>query len=137
MSIYKRKTLTEVDLDNIRIELSARQTLIAENDLDNIQVLRATRKFKLHDDPVCDFCGDHHPLYCYASSRTSTGEYRECWRWCACADCADAVEAMDWGHLEKKIADWLSIRVKNYPYMVLSEIAHRVFQEFKRYAVPE
>lgn len=52
--------------------------------------------------PCCDCCGADDPIYLYSSERMITGEWLRCWRWAACATCAELIEAGRWSDLRER-----------------------------------
>ena len=91
--VYVREPLTTADVDQLRVNLSSQVR-------------------KLSPDPVCDFCGDPHPVWRYAANRMSTGEWRACWRWLACDGCGVAIEAGEWATVESRVREKLRQMVK-------------------------
>lgn len=54
--------------------------------------------------PVCDFCGEHAPAWLYAADRMSTGARVQCWRWAACPECSELVDADAWFRMVERLA---------------------------------
>lgn len=82
--VYLKKRLDEEGVDSMRVNL-------------------AMRKLKLSAEPVCDFCGDPQPTFVYASYKMSTGETAQCWRWCACEACSQAIDSDDFVTVETRM----------------------------------
>jgi hypothetical protein len=107
---------------------------LAKEDIDTIRQNLLHRRVKLSNEPCCDFCGDSSPIWQYAAIRMSTGEYRECWRWLACVDCADAIESDEMGRIEDKLILWLEKKFPEVSQSVLRLIVRHALQEFHLYA---
>jgi hypothetical protein len=116
-NFYLRKRLTPKTLRDIRARL-------------------ATRFHKLNEEPSCDFCGSIEPKFVYAATRMSSGAPIETWRWCACDDCAEAIESHNWGKIENKIVDLLLSRFKNAARDLMATVAQQALKEFHQYAKP-
>jgi hypothetical protein len=112
---YIKKEITEADLDRMRIALSV-------------------RSLKLRPEPSCDFCGSTEPKFVYAAVRLSTGEFVANWRWCACADCSQAVDADNWKLIEDKLIKWLRPKFPGVTKGKLRIVAKRALLDFNLYA---
>lgn len=110
---YKRKLLTEPELDEMRIALSVRRE-------------------KVSPEPCCEFCG-HPPVWRYGAVRMQSGEFRRCWRWCACGECAHAIERNDWMHIENKMVSIIRLLFPLYTRAALHKAVHMQLQEFHLY----
>lgn len=115
---YLKKRLDEEGTDMMRINLSVRER-------------------KLSAEPVCDFCGDEHPVFVYASTRMSTGETQQCWRWCACEICSTAIDVEDWNTVEsrliRRLSDLLPSLMRGSP-LILKSVKYAL-EDFKHYVV--
>jgi hypothetical protein len=112
---YDREPLNAADLDSMRINLSVQPA-------------------KLHPEPCCDFCGNTHPVYKYASKRMSTGQWRHCWRWLACEDCDQAIQAGEWNRIISKIVAWLQQKMPiAQPMAQLAAVT--AMKDFDRYVI--
>jgi hypothetical protein len=94
---YLRKQIDETD------EAAARINLSQKEDVRTAALDTPASKMRVLPTPQCDWCADGVPLYVYASSRTSTGEFRQCWRWMACAKCNRDIENGNWSALERRV----------------------------------
>ena len=122
---YVKELLTAADMDQLRVNLSR-------------------RKVKLSPDPVCDFCGDTHPVWRYAATRMSTGEWQRCWRWLACGPCSNAVDSGDWlvvgRRVRKKLRTMVTVIVMGgdgaelFTEPILTASVRAVLREFHEYA---
>lgn len=114
--MYVKKYLDEEAIDGMRLNLAAQER-------------------KLSPEPVCDFCGDPKPLFVYAAWKMSTGEMRDCWRWCACGDCSHAVDMESWEVIEAKVLHRLHglLPVSKGSPLILSAVRLAI-EEFHRYA---
>jgi len=113
--MYRKKHLSETDLDNMRINL-------------------VFRRYRLSEEPHCDFCGNANPVYCYAAIRMSTGEWKNNWRWCACEECSAAVDNGNWRRVEEKVMKWLKSKFPNTPDDLLRYPIRDAMAEFMIYA---
>lgn len=115
---YLKKRLDDESKDWMRVNLSVRDK-------------------KLSAEPVCDFCGDPHPIFVYGSHRMATGETQQCWRWCACQICSDAIDKEDWDTLQaralRRLNEMMPSVMKGSP-LILSAIRYAL-QEFRSYVV--
>lgn len=96
----------------------------------------AVKKYqrKVSNKISCDFCGEPHPIFVYAATRMSTGEVKECWRWCACWKCYLLVETNDWDAIRKQLVEWMRKVTPHVPRHLAEQAAHKSFQEFIDYA---
>ena len=111
--------------------------LITAEDLDNMRIALSGRELKLRPEPSCDFCGSEKPMFIYAAVRLSTGEFVANWRWCACADCSQAVDADNWKVIEDKLVKWLRPRFPEMARMELRAVAKMALMEFNLYVERE
>ena len=72
--------------------------------VDTMRISLSVQAVKLSSEPVCDFCGHSVPVWVYGSRRMSTGEFVDCWRWTACQECSNMVDADEWEKVEKRTA---------------------------------
>ena len=70
----------------------------------NLMSLPAKQRFMGRSSPQCDFCSGANPEFMYAASRTTAGEIRDCWRWCARRECHAAITANDYKKLYERAA---------------------------------
>jgi hypothetical protein len=90
----------------------------------------------IQSPPVCDFCALHAPAFVYAATQTSAGQKIECWRWCACPDCAAQVESDNFVPLIMQITNMLSQKMGALiPPKVLRQAADQSLGEFRKYAI--
>lgn len=68
----------------------------------NLAKLPASRRFKGKTNVQCDFCANDNPVFQYAASRMADGRPIQCWRWCACRGCHEAITQNDWKELERR-----------------------------------
>ncbi len=117
---YLKKQLDAIDRDEMRITLSAQIS-------------------KLSSEPVCDFCGNGHPVAVYASARMSTGETKKCWRWTACDICEMLIDSSQWGLIEKQIEHRLIQLYESIGRPVPDNLIHfavkGALEEFHRFAI--
>lgn len=110
-----------------------------EEGTDTMRINLAMREKKLSAEPVCDFCGDPVPVFVYASTKMATGEIEQCWRWCACQVCSDAVDIDDWPVVEARLlhrlTGMLPTIVKGSP-LILSAV-RMALEEFHRFSIHE
>lgn len=86
--------------------------------------------------PVCDFCALHAPQWMYAASQTQGGVKVECWRWCACPDCADRVERQDWAALIRAIEEMMHAKLPMIPRLMCRQAADRALGDLHAYGLP-
>ncbi len=115
---YLKKELSTTAIDDIRISLSVQ-----------------TRK--LSPEPVCDFCGRETPIYVYAATKMSTGEERDCWRWCACLGCSTLIDLNDWDALRARVAFKLQEMVPGIPKKLATQAVDLALAQFHEYAVTD
>ena len=114
---YLKRNVTSEDLDRIRINLSVRE-------------------LKLREEPSCDFCGSHEPVFIYAAKRMSTGQWIFNWRWMACEDCSLAVDNNTWKPIEDKVIKFLRSRgFAEAPDNILRDAARMSIAQFIIYAI--
>jgi hypothetical protein len=116
--MYLKKFLTEKATDAARIALSVRDR-------------------KWSSDPVCDFCADPKPIVIYASSRSSTGENGQVWRWTACETCEKLIDIDQWSAIQDRMMLVLRRRasMRDTPAPLLRQAVMHTLAEFHRYAV--
>ena len=108
--------------------------LLNEKDLDAMRIALSVLDLKLGPEPCCDFCGYTPPMYVFSSSRMSTGEYRRCWRWCACLSCSRYIDAGQFEPIKDKIMEWAASRIPGMSEKSLRNAAEISFNEFIAYA---
>jgi hypothetical protein len=101
---------------------------------DTLRANLSVREKKLSAEPVCDFCGDH-PVVIYAASRMSTGQIRQCWRWCACPTCERLVDSDQWAEVQNRLISKLMKMLPGMPRKLVASAAGVSLHEFIRYAV--
>lgn len=84
---------------------------------------------KLGPLPVCDFCADKNPVWCYAANRTTRGIPTPCWRWCACETCADLVTTNNWTVLKSRIVRRL-VKIGIARSHILEAAVTVIFEDF-------
>jgi hypothetical protein len=101
---------------------------------DDMRINLSAEKRKLSPEPVCDFCGAPDPVWIYGSRKMSTGEFTDCWRWTACQECSDMVDANQWDKVEKKVDSKLKF-LSFVPMPQLREVARAVLKDFHIFAI--
>jgi hypothetical protein len=103
-----------------------------ELDVVTLQTCRAS----LDHPPICDFCGDPHPMFIYAASRMSSGLFTDCWRWCACWTCSHAIENREWDLIEATMVIKLRKTMSSMiPATYIMRAVHKALEEFHTYAI--
>lgn len=105
--------------------------------IDLAQVAHTLQQYpgpKLGVGPVCDFCGDAVPKFQYAAKRMSTGEWRDCWRWLACLECSELVDAEKWDEVKLRIkASLVAVYGVTAPDRLIDKAVEESFKQL-RYA---
>lgn len=117
---YLKKPLDTAGRDAMRINLSVQPK-------------------KISPEPVCDFCGSKNPLVVYASSRMSTGEIQNCWRWTACGVCETLIDSEQWREVELRIENRLIQAYREVNLQIPEDLIHlavkMALEQFHRYAL--
>jgi hypothetical protein len=89
------------------------------------------RAAMLNKPPICDFCGQRENAvkYLYQASRTSYGTDQKCWRWCACADCAQVIEHGTLKQVAERLASFLDPIVPQEVRLAAAQAALVSFEE--------
>lgn len=136
---YLRKPVDQID------EQAARANLSGKQDARTAPEGTPATEMRIAPTPQCDWCADGVPLYVYASSRMSTGEFRQCWRWMACLKCNRDIENGNWAALERRararfklfLGDRMAAMFKGRPVpeSLITEAVKTSLADFQLYAV--
>lgn len=107
---------------------------------DSMRISLSVQPKKIASEPVCDFCGDPHPVVVYRASKMSTGQLTPCWRWCACEACEEAVDRDDWKYIRKKVEARLLVVFGHMmptkpPKSLVSEAVRKSLDQFHEAAI--